>query len=248
MPNKPTNSWDETKPAGTRDINLGDDDIREFKTQVREVVGADHKWESSGQGTDWGHHQIITLLVQSTIGTLADAGKLYTKDVSAKAELHWKDEDGNEIQLTSAGDLYLTGSNAVLLTGDQTIAGVKTFSSFPITPSEAPTTDYQVANKKYVDDQISAGGYSSVSVADGTVADGGTIPLPSGYTEGECAWIVSMGSMSATTTQARGLRSMDYTADGTRTVTAEISLLNWVDSQVTYNLTGTANYLIVGVS
>ena len=34
---------------------------------------------------------------------------------------------------------------------DISIAGVKTFSSFPITPSSVPTTDYQVANKKYVD-------------------------------------------------------------------------------------------------
>jgi hypothetical protein len=40
------------------------------------------------------------------------------------------------------------------LTDNQTIAGIKTFSSFPITPSEAPASDYQVANKKYVDDQI----------------------------------------------------------------------------------------------
>jgi hypothetical protein len=37
-------------------------------------------------------------------------------------------------------------------TGDETIAGVKTFSSFPVTPSEEPTTDYQAANKKYVDE------------------------------------------------------------------------------------------------
>ena len=41
---------------------------------------------------------------------------------------------------------------AVKLTGNQTVAGIKTFSSFPVTPSSAPTTDYQVANKKYVDD------------------------------------------------------------------------------------------------
>jgi len=34
----------------------------------------------------------------------------------------------------------------------ETINGVKTFGSFPVTPSSAPTTDYQVANKKYVDD------------------------------------------------------------------------------------------------
>ena len=41
--------------------------------------------------------------------------------------------------------------------GNETIAGIKTFSSFPVTPSAAPTTDYQVANKKYTDDQLSGG-------------------------------------------------------------------------------------------
>lgn len=47
-------------------------------------------------------------------------------------------------------------SAACLLTGNQTVAGVKTFSSFTVTPSSAPTTDYQTANKKYVDDTISS--------------------------------------------------------------------------------------------
>lgn len=44
--------------------------------------------------------------------------------------------------------------NAVVkLTGAQTIAWVKTFSSSPIVP--APTTDMQAVNKEYVDDQTS---------------------------------------------------------------------------------------------
>ena len=38
-------------------------------------------------------------------------------------------------------------------TGNETVAGVKTFSSFPVTPSSAPTTNYQTANKEYVDDR-----------------------------------------------------------------------------------------------
>ena len=46
-------------------------------------------------------------------------------------------------------------SKLVKTTGDQTIGGVKTFTSFPVTPSSAPTTDYQAANKKYVDDNAS---------------------------------------------------------------------------------------------
>ena len=81
----------------------------------------------------------------------------------------------------SAGDLYVscpdvsgtkTGTaifdlsgDFVKLTGDQTVAGVKTFSSFPVTPSSAPTTNYQVANKKYVDDSITGGGLGDMLVS-----------------------------------------------------------------------------------
>jgi hypothetical protein len=36
----------------------------------------------------------------------------------------------------------------------QSLYGVKTFGSFPVTPSSPPSTDYQVPNKKYVDDLI----------------------------------------------------------------------------------------------
>lgn len=61
----------------------------------------------------------------------------------------------------------VAGVGALLaLTGNQTVAGVKTFSSFPVTPSSAPTTDYQTANKKYVDDAVTGG-----SVADGDKGD-----------------------------------------------------------------------------
>lgn len=45
---------------------------------------------------------------------------------------------------------------AVTLTGAQTVAGVKTFSSSPVVPT--PTTDMQASTKKYVDDNIVAGG------------------------------------------------------------------------------------------
>ena len=41
--------------------------------------------------------------------------------------------------------------DVVLLTGDQTIAGIKTFSSIPILPASDPTTDHQAARKLYVD-------------------------------------------------------------------------------------------------
>jgi hypothetical protein len=55
-------------------------------------------------------------------------------------------------------------------TGDQTVAGVKTFSSFPVTPSSAPTTDYQAANKKYIDDNFAGVGNTVNLTGDQTVA------------------------------------------------------------------------------
>jgi hypothetical protein len=48
-------------------------------------------------------------------------------------------------------------ANFVMSEGAATINGIKTFGSFPVTPSSAPTTDYQVANKKYVDDNAGGG-------------------------------------------------------------------------------------------
>lgn len=42
-------------------------------------------------------------------------------------------------------------ATAVLLTGDQTVAGVKTFTSIPVGPAADPTTDNQFARKSYVD-------------------------------------------------------------------------------------------------
>lgn len=45
-------------------------------------------------------------------------------------------------------------SQLAQLTGAQNIGGVKTFLAFPVTPSSAPTNNYEVSNKKYVDDEI----------------------------------------------------------------------------------------------
>lgn len=71
-----------------------------------------------------------------------------------------------------------TGSasqNFVDLTAGQTVAGVKTFSSFPVSPSSAPTTDYQFANKKYVDDKQTTTSHF--------YASSGTFTAPAGVTE-----------------------------------------------------------------
>ena len=73
--------------------------------------------------------------------------------------------DGIPSTLTSIELGYLDGVTSAVqtqlnarvdTTGNETIADIKTFSSFPVTPSSAPTTNYQTSNKKYVDDQVGA--------------------------------------------------------------------------------------------
>lgn len=67
-----------------------------------------------------------------------------------------------DISTTSASDDTIPSAKAtktyadtkVSLTGDENVAWIKTFTSFPVTPSSDPTTDYQVSNKKYVDDRL----------------------------------------------------------------------------------------------
>ena len=54
--------------------------------------------------------------------------------------------------LPSSSGVLALDSEVVKLTGDQTIAGAKTLTSFPILPSSNPTSDYQAVHKKYVDE------------------------------------------------------------------------------------------------
>lgn len=102
----PTVSWDETAPAGNTSINLGDNRIRELKTQLREVIEVDHKFGSSGQDADNGKHNKCSFLEQANLGT-GSVGEpiLGAQTVSGKAELVFTDEDDNDIQLTSSGKL-----------------------------------------------------------------------------------------------------------------------------------------------
>lgn len=60
---------------------------------------------------------------------------------------YWVNVDGN-----TTWQKCPNNADVVLLTGDQTIAGVKTFSSIPELPASDPTTDNQAARKSYIDD------------------------------------------------------------------------------------------------
>ena len=110
----PTVAWDETNPPDTRTTDPeklrseGEARIREFKTQIRELIALDHQMDyvfgTSQQDTDWGWHNTLTLIAQSSNpSAVADSVILYTKTVGSTVEAHFIDEDGNSQQLTSNG-------------------------------------------------------------------------------------------------------------------------------------------------
>ncbi len=114
----------------------------------------------------------ISDATQDALDLKADlSGATFTGDISA-----------NNLSGTNTGDQDLSGyaldNSVVHLSGNETIADVKTFSSFPVTPSSAPTTDYEVANKKYVDDNAGGGGSGS-SLSAGQILFGLYDELPS---------------------------------------------------------------------
>jgi hypothetical protein len=166
-----TTTWDETKPAGSRAKSLGDDDIRDNKKCERERQAIDHKrYADESAYTDAGTHKKVTLTeIQAAKPTAySNCGYLYLKDVSAVVELFWEDESGNEIQITSGGKIlgdnvrlsnntYLTAKDAA---GTGTVNLIKANATddavlpdgAEMASSAAPTTDVQIVNKKYVDD------------------------------------------------------------------------------------------------
>lgn len=115
MSNVPTTSWDETSPSGSQAVSLGDDRIREMKGQVREVIGVDHKFASSGNDADGGKHNKISLLEQADLGTGAN-GKpiLGAQTVSSKPELMYTNEDDVDIQITTGTKINTAALDSTL--------------------------------------------------------------------------------------------------------------------------------------
>lgn len=104
-----TETWDETKPAGSRDANLGDDDIREFKRALRERLAGGGQYFPSTDDADAGLYKWVKFIEQSSNPTSeANRAFLFTKDVSGVTELYWMDSAGTVTQLTSGGKILIS--------------------------------------------------------------------------------------------------------------------------------------------
>ena len=105
-----------------------------------------------------------------------------------------------------------------------------------------PITKYQFEQGKenHALAEIRAANIITVAILTGTVGHGGTIPLPTGYTQDQCKWMVSPYNIQGNTTMPYALLQIQCYANANRVVTC-------LGRDVTDSwISGTANYIIIG--
>lgn len=187
-----TDIIDTSLPAGNDDPAEADDNMRRIQGGFQELLNVDHLFEKTGteiSDADSGEHRKVTLRTGSAPSAVANKGFVYAKDVSGKAELFYRDEDGNEVQISSGGIIKLTSAallgilandtyfTAIDNAGTGTVNLIKaTTGDIPeilagavLSSSAAPTADAGLANKKYVDDSFSPTTMTGSSGSNGEV-------------------------------------------------------------------------------
>lgn len=117
-------AWDKDKPASSTSLRSSNPQILANQSALETALAQDHEFSTGG--TNSGEHKQIKL--NAPIATPTNAANkmfIYGKDVSSVIEAHILDESGNELQITSAGDLYssagLTVTNASTFNGSITL-------------------------------------------------------------------------------------------------------------------------------
>lgn len=197
-----SDTYDTATPLGSDAPSVIDDRITEAKAAVQERENVDHYWPLTGtqvSDASTGEHRKVTLRVGSAPTQVADKGIIYAKDVSGKAELFYIDEDGDEVQITTGGIVKLTSTallgilanntylTAVDAAGTGTVDLIKANASdvavlpdgSELATSGAPTADADIANKKYVDDNIGSANYTPADYANAASKE--SITFPNGF-------------------------------------------------------------------
>lgn len=129
--------------AGTQDLGAGSDDYA-----VGDII--------IYSGSVWQHSSVADAVV--SINGRSGVVTLTKDDVGLDQVDNTSDVDKPISTATqTALDLKADENAIVHLTGAESVAGVKTFTSTPIGPDADPTVDNELARKKYVDDELTAG-------------------------------------------------------------------------------------------
>lgn len=181
-----SNIIDTSTPEGGELLSQGDNEIRDAKSGWQEFLDVDHEASLTGteiNSTDSGTHKKCTFIEQSVdpippTGVTEDYGILYTKDDSdsSQAELNYIDENENVTQITKgnsilldsiflSNDTYLDAVNEAddntvdmikVDTSDQVVIGHTATEPAKLATTDPPLEDADIANKKYVDDEVAA--------------------------------------------------------------------------------------------
>ena len=108
-------AFDKDKPASSTSLRNSNPEILANWSATETALDQDHDFTTGG--TQTGTHDQITFTAPiSTPTNAANVGFAYIKDVSAVVELHFLDESGNELQMTSAGSLGSATTNFLVNT------------------------------------------------------------------------------------------------------------------------------------
>lgn len=125
-------TWDKTFPTSGTFIKKSPKKFRENWEAIEETFDTDHRHPGASNA---GEHKKVTFYEAiATPSNVANKGFLYAKDVNSKPELHFLDEEGNEIQLTDNGRkaprtffIYWNGTTAeVVPSGSATVVNSST--------------------------------------------------------------------------------------------------------------------------
>ena len=95
-------AWDKAKPSSATSLRDSNPEMLANQTALETAIGQDHEFSTGG--TNSGEHTQIKFNAPISKPTnAANKGWVYSKDVGSVVELHWLDESGNEVQLTSGG-------------------------------------------------------------------------------------------------------------------------------------------------
>ena len=161
-----TYTYDTATPVGTDAPSTLDDSDRNIKAALQERLNVEHVFDKTGtevSHANTGQHTGINCTSITNTGNAAHTGTLGSTGNFAV--------NTNKFTVTAAtGNTAIAGTLGV--TGVATVAKGSLLAS-----SDAPTTDAMIANKKYVDDQITANAVDSDSLCKGWayVAANGTL-------------------------------------------------------------------------
>ena len=199
------------------DVNYWDELARAGAAGVDGVDGADGSDGASGATgagvSDASINGAGRLLLALDNGSVIDCGKVTGEDGAAGSDATFT--------LTPAGSL---------------LGGIRT--SYITSVGTTITGDLDVDSTTGIATlKDSAKPVAGIAIVTGTIVNGQQIPLPSGYTQSECKWIVAVGRVSSTHGDHNAGHDLNFYTDGNRNVTTTgIGVGN-----------GTANFMIIGV-